>query len=212
VLRRAPILAVVCLLALPACAWASLPGTPKISVGNSTSCWVVTGTRGGSTNYCTYYGTQFTGNGWSVKGRCAVTGTYAATLSAFQQTHAAYSADLNSYAFTLNTTGVGGAIDFQLLCPLTWTGSAGLSWGKAITGGTTTTPIWTLHVRNTINQSRQAHCVVSYRNDLNQTKHYTWSPTVPAEGSAKTRIRVWHVNSMSCSYTLTRTLQSSGSA
>jgi hypothetical protein len=212
VLRRAPLLAIACLLAFPACAWASLPGTPTISVGTTPSCWTATngGRGGGSINYCTYSGSQITLNGWTLKnGVCAVNGTFTGTLTTFK---AQLGYDTNSYLFTISGATATTPIDFQVSCPLTWTGSAGLSWGKAITGGTSTDPIYTLHVRNSINHSRLVHCRVSYQNDLNQTRYYTWSPTVEGDGFATTQIKVWHVNNMHCSYTLTRKLLASGTA
>lgn len=215
VLRRAPLLAIACLLALPASAWASLPGTPTISVGTTTAC-NTTGTRGAATDTCTYSGTQLALNGWTLKdSECEVAGTFTDTADTFKR-HLVF--DSTSYEFTANRSYLASTpmpivgIDFQITCPLTWTGGVGLSWGKAITGGTPSDPVYTLHVRNRTSHSRLVHCRVSYQNDLNQTRFYTWSPTVHGDGLATTQIKVWRVNNMHCSYTLTRKLLASGTA
>jgi hypothetical protein len=211
VLRRAPLIAIVCLLAIPASAWAALPGTPTISVGTTASCWTAVngGRGGGSVNYCTYSGTQITLSGWTLKNSvCGINGTFTGTLNTFK---AQLAYDTSSYLFTISGATPTTPIGFTVTCPLTWTGSAGLSWGKAITGGSSSDPVYTLHVQNRTDHARLVHCRVSYQNDLNQTRFYTWSPIVGSGAVARTQIRVWYVNSMHCSYTLTRNLTASGS-
>lgn len=217
-LRRPLLIAALCLLALPAIGEAALPGTPTIALNTTATCWDALN-RGATFHTCDYAGTQIALNGWSFKNGnypCQVSGTFTDSSEPFTTTmnygNTSYEFVVQRESTVSSPTPPIAGIAFNISCALTWSGHAGLNWGYRITGGTASNPIYTLHVHNGTTESHTVHCRVSYQNDLNQTRFFTWSPWVETATTAKNQIKVWQINRMTCAYTLSRTLTTSGTA